>query len=106
MTAHTPWTIDLNDGGWDILPSPSLPPPEPGPDAIATVYTSEHAARIVACVNACAGINPEAVPDLLTALQSALPALEWGLVHDAGNFQQFNECADTARAALAKAKLS
>jgi hypothetical protein len=27
-----------------------------------------NAARIVACVNACAGINPEAVPDLLRVL--------------------------------------
>lgn len=35
----------------------------------------EHAARIVACVNACAGINPEAVPDMLEALRaiSAVP---------------------------------
>jgi len=28
-----------------------------------------NAARIVACVNACAGINPEAVPELLVALK-------------------------------------
>ncbi len=28
-----------------------------------------NAARIVACVNACAGINPEAVPDLLAAAE-------------------------------------
>ena len=27
--------------------------------------------RIVACVNGCAGINPEAVPELLSALKSA-----------------------------------
>lgn len=33
-----------------------------GPDAEA------NAARIVACVNACEGINPDAVPDLLAAL--------------------------------------
>ena len=30
--------------------------------------------RAVACVNACAGINPEAVPDLLEALKSAVAA--------------------------------
>ena len=28
----------------------------------------EHAARIVACVNACEGINPEAAPELLKVL--------------------------------------
>ena len=33
------------------------------------------AARIVACVNACAGINPEAVPGLLVAARGALAAL-------------------------------
>jgi uncharacterized membrane-anchored protein len=30
------------------------------------------ALRIVACVNACEGINPEAVPDLLETLQDVL----------------------------------
>jgi len=30
--------------------------------------TDANAARIVACVNACAGINPEAVPELVNAL--------------------------------------
>ena len=31
--------------------------------------------RLVACVNACAGINPEAVPDLLAACKEAVQAL-------------------------------
>ncbi len=31
-----------------------------------------NAARIVACVNACEGINPEAVPDLVRALEGLL----------------------------------
>ncbi len=31
------------------------------------IYTDEDAERIVACWNACAGINPKAVPDLLEA---------------------------------------
>ncbi len=34
--------------------------------------TVANAARIVACVNACKGINPEAVPDLLNACREAL----------------------------------
>lgn len=35
-----------------------------------------NAARIVACVNACAGINPDAVPDLLAALKDATALLD------------------------------
>lgn len=38
--------------------------------------TVANAARIVACVNACKGINPEAVPDLLAALQAVLDVPE------------------------------
>jgi hypothetical protein len=37
--------------------------------------TAANADRIVACVNACKGINPEAMPDLLKALQGTLAAL-------------------------------
>jgi hypothetical protein len=33
--------------------------------------------RIVACVNACKGINPEAVPDLLAACKAAMPLVEF-----------------------------
>ncbi len=46
-------------------------------DLIATVSCGLHptqasnARRIVACVNACEGINPEAVPELLEALKIA-----------------------------------
>ena len=35
-----------------------------------------NARRIVACVNACEGINPEAVPDLLTVLRAAVARVE------------------------------
>lgn len=35
-----------------------------------------NAARIVACWNACVGINPEAVPELLAACKTALSALQ------------------------------
>jgi len=34
-------------------------------------YAEANAARIVACVNACAGINPEAVPEMLAMLVEA-----------------------------------
>jgi hypothetical protein len=38
-------------------------------------------ARIVACVNACAGINPEFIPDLLEVLrlgiENDIPTTEW-----------------------------
>lgn len=54
-----------------------------------------NAQRIVACVNACKGINPEAVPELLEALELFLSC-------KITNEQQ-NEAARIARAALAKA---
>jgi len=37
--------------------------------------TKANADRIVACVNACKGINPEAVPDLLEALERCVSAM-------------------------------
>ena len=71
-TTHTsePWTYS-QDGIW-------------GPrgtiiaNMVHTAYEPEksqvvaNAIRIVACVNACAGINPEAMQDLLVALQDLL----------------------------------
>lgn len=62
------------------------------------------ASRIVSCVNACDGINPEAVPDLLAACEAALSFGEghpdrtpsW---HDARLATQL-----TLRAAIAKAE--
>lgn len=41
-----------------------------GDGFIADVDTLANAARIVACVNGCKGINPEAVGDLLEACKS------------------------------------
>ena len=52
-----------------------------------------NAARIVACVNGCAGINPDAVPDLLAALEAAVLSEQLDKHHDL-----------MARAAIAKAK--
>ena len=62
---HTPepWTCRKNthdNGEWVIQKKP-LP--------VADVECEADARRIVACVNACAGINPEAVPDLIKACQ-------------------------------------
>jgi len=53
--------------------------------------------HIVACVNACAGINPKAVPDLLAALVSCVYCLE-------NDGYGGSYVADVARAAIAKAK--
>lgn len=44
-----------------------------------TLLTTRDYKRARACVNACAGINPEAVPDLLAAAKHALPYLERGV---------------------------
>ena len=54
-----------------------------------------NATHIVACVNACKGVNPEAVPDLLAALEACLPVLDNPAMHWE---------LKTARAAIAKAK--
>jgi len=40
-----------------------------------------NASRIVSCVNACAGINPEAVPELLTACKEMLAYIEMKMAH-------------------------
>lgn len=65
----------------------------------------QHAAnadRIVACVNACAGVNPDAVPDMLAALHRADAALS--LLMATGNGDRHDRAAlDVIRAAIAKA---
>lgn len=82
---------------------------------IAGTYPQRHggpypdADRIVACVNACEGINPEAVPELLVSLQ-ALGVMPEGYCFCFGNnrdalkpdAEHTGECLD-ARAAIAKA---
>ena len=81
---HTPgpWGIDRDlDSHCDyVLPSPAAW--AINPHAIATVamqridneWVSANAPHIVACVNACAGINPEAVPEMLAALEAVIHA--------------------------------
>lgn len=62
-----------------------------------------NARRIVACVNACEGINPEAVPELLEALGLLLDGAEQAV--KAGLIQpQVNGGIVLARAAIAKAQ--
>ena len=68
-----------------------------------------NAQRAIACVNACAGINPDAVPDAVAALRACEIALgdkrigtynmdspDW--------YEKVWEARDAARAALAKLK--
>lgn len=42
--------------------------------SFSTAEVEANAHRIAACVNACAGLNPEAVPDLLAAAEKVLRA--------------------------------
>lgn len=66
-------------------------------------------ARIVACVNGCKGINPEAVPGLLAACKAARTTIECTLDDkeargDAVNWEAANRIMETLRAAIADAE--
>lgn len=64
----------------------------------------EHLARIVACVNACVGINPEAVPDLLDLLRAILDRLQLNNGgHSLDRAQQYG-WAERIRRVITKAK--
>lgn len=78
---HTPepWMADLEDYA-SVIDSDGIcvcemPPYTRSPNREKARANAE---RIVACVNACKGINPEAVPDLLDALKEALYTLDEG----------------------------
>lgn len=62
-----------------------------GEDAV----TEANGERIVACVNACKGINPKAVPDLLAVVDALVKA---------GGIMEPSEWFSKAKTALAKAK--
>lgn len=64
--------------------------------AIAQTAEEADAKHIVSCVNACEGINPEAVPDMLSALKEVAKDLR--ALGIAG------EPLDRIRAAIAKAE--
>ena len=66
-----------------------------------------NAVRIVACVNACAGINPEAVPDLLATLRDIVRLHDLGIFREAEHVSlagsDWPQRLNGARAALQKA---
>lgn len=75
-TKHTP-------GPWKVIDDEQLGMAVISPETGYTISThnngAEHseeeaanAARIAACVNACEGINPEAVPEMLSMLKQVL----------------------------------
>ena len=72
-TKHTPgkWILTPNNTeSGDISPFHYIDAPGGQVLAVKAASLSEaNAARIVACVNACEGINPEAVPEMLEALR-------------------------------------
>lgn len=63
-----------------------------------------NAARIVSCVNALAGMNPEAVKDAVEALEDAIPQLERYPSTDPNGERCENRTLMNARAALAALK--
>ncbi len=73
-------------------------------DCSASTENAANAARIVACVNACEGINPAAVPDMLRAARYALEVLRSidRTVVEAPGYVEMAE--DGLRAAFAKAE--
>ncbi len=113
MSKHTkePWEVAIIDdeegrGEWYVIMAdgiifariPKLDPSTPeGKEFGANVC------RIVACVNACAGINPEAVPDLLASVKAGVAMRQTAIVDD--DFPEMRDRFDLlARAALAKAE--
>ena len=96
--APEPWTLEASTlFGADERPIATLIAPQRG-DTLFQYVRKDDAARIVACVNACQGINPEAVPMMLEVLQEALCLM---LVMD-GGFTD-NPTKAKIRAAIAKA---
>jgi hypothetical protein len=111
---HTPgpWTVYKEQM---VLGKPpkNWRPTQSEPEYIVTqtrLYTSPdretanaNAARIVACVNACEGLNPEAVRELLEALHTISNKASAGLLCHADAPYCCATIGDIARAALAKA---
>lgn len=63
--------VDTGEAGGRSLKSGGACRTTPEPEAEANAH------RIADCVNACEGINPEAVPDLLEALKKAQWSERW-----------------------------
>jgi len=77
-----------------------------GQSVAVTYQGPADAARIVACVNACKGLNPEAVPEMLAALESFTRGID--SAEERGetfvNLNRLNFHRRRFRAAIAKAK--
>lgn len=99
-TTHTPEPWYEDDGGiysaCDLRVADTFNTEDPIPEEEAAA----NAARIVACVNACAGINPEAVRDLLAALEFYADAARY---HEQDGWLA-QDLGELARAAVTKAK--
>ena len=104
---HTPgpWHLvgqDIRDGDEDnIVTVPYGDDPE---------RAEANARRIVACVNGCKGINPEAVPDLVGALKEMFKAsdeiaIEFIQKKRATNWGVVNQAYVAAEAAIRKANM-
>ena len=64
-----------------------------------SVNAESNAARLAACWNACDGLNPEAVKDMLAALKGLVQTVE-----TSGYGDGMHRCLLAARAAIAKAQ--
>lgn len=115
MSNHTPepWTTEANNGIYLTLPNgdthlfPIIWSKKAGMDVayIVPMDDTKHddANRIVACVNALAGLNPEAVPDVVAALRDMLDGYERLLAQSVLDVNPgANRYSIAARAALAK----
>lgn len=72
MSDHTEKWIQSGNGVW-IETDPGCGGPDPQPpegERIGGFNTEDQAERAVACVNALEGINPEAVPKMVEALEN------------------------------------
>lgn len=67
-TEHDGNFLFLQHDGDDLAVVQHVANPPEGVAALTDEEVSAWGARVGACVNACAGINPDAVPDLLAAL--------------------------------------
>ena len=107
MNRHTPepWGVWLNPDGCNrgMITDDALA------RHIVYVVGNTHEAkangrRIVACVNACAGINPEAVPKLLEALKWAMKQGNLGYATRTKGNTAYCDAVDRAVAVIAKAE--
>ena len=89
-----PW---VNDGCSDVDNAAGV--------NLAQFWADNDCDRAVACVNACAGLNPDAVPELVKACEGAVGVLEM-VLSDGGScdIEEAREAAGECNDALAKLK--